>query len=253
MLDKIDMRGKCAIVTGAASGLGRAVALRLAEAGADLLIADIHDERLKETTAAIEASGGSVEAFTGDISAAETCRAIVDRAVARFGRLDALCNVAGIIYFTKAPEMAQAQWDRTIAVNLSGPFFLMQGAIPHLLETHGAIVNVTSSAAFVGQAYTAAYCASKAGLTHMTKALAMEYVRQPIRINAVAPGGMYTNIAENSAFPADADMDLLHRFFGLRGVVEVDEVASLVAYLASPSAQAYHGACINIDAGMTAG
>jgi NAD(P)-dependent dehydrogenase (short-subunit alcohol dehydrogenase family) len=115
------------------------------------------------------------------------------------------------------------------------------------------VVNVTSTAAFVGEAYAAAYCASKAGLNQMTKALAMEYTHKPIRINAVAPGGMMTNISANLKFPDGVDMSLIQRFMGLRGVVEVDDVASMVAFLASPAAAGYHGACVTIDAGITAG
>jgi NAD(P)-dependent dehydrogenase (short-subunit alcohol dehydrogenase family) len=125
--------------------------------------------------------------------------------------------------------------------------------LPHLLESNGAIVNVASSAAFVGEAYAAAYCASKAGLVQMTKAMAMEYVRKPIRINAVAPGGMMTGIATNMTMPENPEYDLIQRFSGLRGLVEVEDVAELIAMLASPAGRSYHGACLSIDAGITAG
>ena len=104
-----------------------------------------------------------------------------------------------------------------------------------------------------GEAYAAAYCASKAGLTHMTKALAMEYTHKPIRINAVAPGGMATNIAANLKMPPEVDYALIKRYSGLRGLVEVDDVAEMVAFLASDAARSYHGACISIDRGITAG
>jgi NAD(P)-dependent dehydrogenase (short-subunit alcohol dehydrogenase family) len=173
--------------------------------------------------------------------------------VAAFGRLDALCNVAGIIIMCNAHEMHAADWEKTIAVNLSAPFYLIQAAIPHLLRAEGAVVNVTSSAAFVGEAYAAAYCAAKAGLNHMTKALAMEYVHRPIRFNAVAPGGMATNIAAGIKMPEGADYALVKRFSGLRGLVEVDDVADMVAFLASDAGRSYHGACISIDRGITAG
>ena len=140
-----------------------------------------------------------------------------------------------------------------MAVNLNAPWFLSQAGIPHLLETGGAIVNCASSAAMLGEAYAAAYCASKAGLVNMTKSLAMEYARKPIRINAVAPGGMITNISDGMTFPSEAEMDLIARYSGLRGQVEVDDVADLIVMLASPAGRSYHGACISIDAGITAG
>ncbi len=248
-----DMTGRAALVTGAASGLGRAAALALANAGADLCIVDVTAPALEETAESIRALGRAVEVVVGDLSQSDVCRAAVAAAVARFGRLDALCNVAGMIRFANSTDMAEADWAKTIAVNLSAPFFLSQAAIPHLLEQNGAIVNVASSAAFIGEAYAAAYCASKAGLVNLTKSMAMEYVQKPIRINAVAPGGMMTNISTGMTFPEGVNFELIKRFSGMRGLVEVADVADMIAYLASPAGRGYHGACINIDAGITAG
>src|SRR5579864_6536463 len=244
------MKGKAALVTGAASGLGRATAVKLAEAGADLCLVDINPVGLKETVGLLP--GTAVLAHIADLSDPVACQAAVAAAVARFGRLDALCNVAGIVKFAHSDQMQRADWDKIIAVNLSAPFFLSQAAIPHLLETHGAIVNVASFAALLGEAYVAAYCASKAGLVHMTKAMAIEYIRKPIRINAIAPGGMITNISSTIRMPENIDRDLLQRFAGLRGMVEVDDVADMIVLLATPAGRSYHGACISIDAGLTA-
>jgi NAD(P)-dependent dehydrogenase (short-subunit alcohol dehydrogenase family) len=251
MAIEIDMKGKAALVTGAASGLGRATAVKLAEAGADLCIVDVNADALAETAALL----GSVQILThvANLAEPEACKGTVAAAVARFGRLDALCNIAGIIKFANSHEMAQSDYLLTIAINLNAPFFLSQAAIPHLLETNGAIVNCASSAALIGEAYAAAYCASKAGIVNMTKAMAMEYSRKPIRINAVAPGGMITNIANGMRMPEGVEYDLVQRFSGLRGTVEVDDVANLFAMLASPAGRSYHGACISIDAGITAG
>lgn len=248
---EIDMTGKAALVTGAASGLGRATALRLAKAGANLFLVDVNAAGLAETAGLI--SGVEVEIRPVDLSDAGACRAAVEAAKARFGRLDALCNVAGLIYLANTPEMPLDQFERTINVNLNAVFHLSAAAIPHLLEVNGAIVNVASSAAFIGEAYAAAYCASKWGVVGMTKAMAMEYSKKPIRINAVAPGGMVTNIAANFVPPEGCDFELIKRFSGLRGVVEVDDVADMIALLASDAGRGFHGACINIDAGITAG
>lgn len=250
MAQTIDMSGKTALVTGAASGLGRATALRLAEAGAQLCLVDVDASGLAETAQLI---GSSALVHTANLADPATSAPAVAAAVAQFGRLDALCNVAGIIKFANSHEMDPRLWDLTLAINLTAPFLLSQAAIPHLLESNGAIVNVASTAAMVGEAYAAAYCASKAGLVQMTKAMAMEYVRQPIRINAVAPGGMVTNIANGLTMPEGVQYDLIQRFSGLRGQVEVEDVAELVAMLASPAGRGYHGSCITIDAGITAG
>lgn len=249
----IDMSGKAALVTGAASGLGRVTALKLAEAGANLFLVDVNAEALAETEQLATAKGVRCAAHVANLADPQVCRETVVAAVARFGRLDALCNIAGIIKMANSDTMPREDWDRTIAINLSAPFFLSQAAIPHLLESEGAIVNCASSAAFIGEAYAAAYCASKAGLVNLTKAMAMEYARKPIRINAVAPGGMMTNIATNMTMPQDAEFDLIKRYSGLRGLVEVDDVADLITMLASPAGRSYHGACVSIDAGITAG
>jgi len=248
-----DMKGKAALVTGAASGLGRATARALGRAGADVCLVDVNAAGLEEAAHEVRALGVKAHVHATDLAVPENSAKAVAQAVEALGRLDALCNVAGVIFFANAPEMPTSQWEKTLAVNLSAPFFLMQAAIPHLLEANGAVVNVTSSAAFVGEAYAAAYCASKAGLTSLTKALAMEYMHKPIRFNAVAPGGMQTNIGVNMKIPEGADMALIQRYMGLRGLVEVDDVAEMIAFLASPAAAGYHGACINIDRGITAG
>ena len=247
----IDMTGKAALVTGAASGLGRATAVKLAEAGASLYLVDVNEAGLDESVALL--APVDVQIHVTDLADPDNCHAVVAAAVNRFGQLDALCNIAGIIRMAHSHAMPRAHYEQTIAINLSAPWFLSQAAIPHLLETGGAIVNCASSAALIGEAYAAAYCASKAGLVNMTKAMAMEYARRPIRINAVAPGGMITNIAEGMTFPTEAEMDLVARYSGLRGQVEVDDVADLIVLLASPAGRSYHGACISIDAGITAG
>jgi NAD(P)-dependent dehydrogenase (short-subunit alcohol dehydrogenase family) len=248
-----NMKGKAALVTGAASGLGRATAVALARAGSDLCIVDVNAAGLEEVAAQLRDFGARVLVHATDLSVRDNCLATVAAAVKELGRLDALCNVAGIIVMCNAHEMRAVDYEKTIAVNLNAPFYLMQAAIPHLLQTQGSVVNVTSSASFVGEAYAAAYCATKAGLTHMTKALAMEYVHKPIRFNAVAPGGMATNIGNTIKMPEGVDYALIKRYTGLRGLVEVDDVAEMIAFLASDAGRSYHGACISIDRGVTAG
>jgi NAD(P)-dependent dehydrogenase (short-subunit alcohol dehydrogenase family) len=249
-----DMKGKAALVSGAAAGLGRATAVKLARAGADVCIVDVNASGLEETADQLRALGVKAHIRAADLAVYDHCRASVASAVETFGRLDALCNVAAVFMPGHATDMTAEGWTKTIAVNLSAPFYLIQAAIPHLLKTQGAVVNVTSCAAFLGQAYLAAYCATKAGLTHMTKALAMEYMHQQIRFNAVAPGGMMTALAQGMrALPNDVDASLLKRYSPLRGMVEIDDVADMVAFLASDAASGYHGACISVDQGITAG
>jgi NAD(P)-dependent dehydrogenase (short-subunit alcohol dehydrogenase family) len=248
-----NMTDEVALITGAASGLGRGTALALARVGASVCLVDVNAEGLDETARQIRELGRTALVHVTDLSVAENCAAAVAAAVSAFGRLDALCNVAGMILFSNSTEMAQKDWDKTLAVNLSAPFHLSKAAIPHLLKHDGAIVNVTSSAAFIGEAYAAAYCATKAGLNAMTKAMAMEYMHQPIRINAVAPGGMMTNIAANLRMPEGVDYALIKRFSGMRGLVEVNDVAEMITYLASDAGRGFHGSCVTMDRGITAG
>jgi NAD(P)-dependent dehydrogenase (short-subunit alcohol dehydrogenase family) len=246
------MDGKVALVTGAASGLGKATALRLAELGADLAVVDISESGLEDTAEAARASGRRVLGLPLNLAERANCALAVERTLLEFGRLDALCNIAGVMFPGPTPEVTDEAWDLTMKVNLEAPFFLIRSALPHLLGAEGAIVNVTSCAAFQGQAYFAAYCAAKAGLTNMTKALAMEYMKAPICINAVAPGGMMTGIVHGMAALAGQDAELIGRIGSPRGLCEIEDVAECVAFLAGPAARSYHGACINIDAGVTA-
>lgn len=252
MLAPSDMNGKVALVTGAAGGLGKATALRLADLEADVAITDVAAEGLADTAKAIREMGRKVLEMPLDLTDRASCKLAVEKTAAEFGRLDALCNVAGVLFPGRTEEATDEAWDLTMKVNLEAPFFLIRAAIPHLREAKGAIVNVTSCAAFKGQAYFAAYCATKAALTHMTKALAMEFMKEPIRVNAVAPGGMMTGIIGGMAALADCDQELIGRIASIKGMCEVDDVAECVAFLATDASRAYHGACINIDAGVTA-
>jgi len=140
-----------------------------------------------------------------------------------------------------------------LAVNLSGPFYLCQESIPHLLETHGNIVNVASNAGLMGQAYTAAYCASKGGLVQLTRSLAMEYIKQPLRVNAVCPSGTDTPMNVGIEFPEGIDWKLIDRYTGVRGFADASDLASAIAYIASDEAKAVHGAIFSVDQGMMAG
>lgn len=242
--------GRVALVTGAAGGIGRATALRLAAEGARVYGADIDEAGLKETAERVRSGGGSMTCGRHDLTRRAECFAAVEAAVAAFDRLDVLGNIAGASKFHLFEEMPEADWDFLIALNLSGVAFTCQAAIPHLLETQGAIVNVSSVAGVVGQAYTVAYCAAKGGVVMLTKALAAEYVKRGIRVNAVAPGGVKTNLSANLQFPDGMDWKLVNRYVGFRGMCEPEEVAAAIAYLASDEARYVHGVVLSIDGGI---
>jgi meso-butanediol dehydrogenase/(S,S)-butanediol dehydrogenase/diacetyl reductase len=245
--------GKVALITGAASGMGRASAIRFAAEGASVFGIDVDEVGLSEVAKEIGASGGVIETRLCNVGSREECFEAVGAAVGGFGRLDVLANVAGIVRFSHVTEMSEVDWNLVLAVNLSGPFFLSQAAIPHLLEVGGNIVNVASNAGLMGQAYTAAYCASKGGLVQMTRALAMEYMKKPLRVNCVCPGGTDTNMNKTIAFPEDVDWKLIRRFSGQRGFAAAEDVAAAIAFIASDEAGTVHGSIFSVDNGMMAG
>lgn len=244
--------GKAALVTGAASGIGRAAAERLAADGARVLCADVNAAGVKETAAAIQTAGGEAVARVCDVADPAACRSAVAAALEAFGRLDVLCNVAGVGISAHATEIGIEQWQRVIAINLSGTFFTCQAAIPHLLETKGNIVNTASAAGLMGIAYTSAYAASKGGVVMLTKALAVEYGRRDLRVNCVCPGGVDTPLAQGFLPPEDPDPFLLQRMQLVPRLAEPWEIAAAIAYLASDEARYVNGAAFSIDGGQVA-
>ncbi|MBK6287025.1 MAG: SDR family oxidoreductase [Gammaproteobacteria bacterium] len=244
--------GKVALVTGAASGIGRATALRLGNEGASLLLADINEEGLAKT-AGLLAQGTKSRAVQLDVTDSANCRKAVDSCIERFGRLDILCNIAGIAICNNLTSITDEQWHRAMGINLDGVFFMCRAAMPHLIESKGNIVNMSSSAGLVGQAYNSAYCATKAGVLMFSKSLALEYSGQAVRVNAVCPGLVKTPLTANFAMPDGADMALMGRLAPLLEGAEPEEIAAAVAYLASDEARFVTGIALPIDGAQTAG
>jgi meso-butanediol dehydrogenase / (S,S)-butanediol dehydrogenase / diacetyl reductase len=242
--------GKVALVTGAAAGIGRAVTRRLAAEGASIFAVDVDEAGLRD--ARESSSRDAVTTTVADLSDPDACDGVVDACVARYERLDVLGNVAGIYRAGHATAFPRDEYRRVMAVNLDACFFLAQRAIPHLLETHGNIVNIASNAGLQGVPYSVAYCMSKGGVVQLTRALAVEFLKSPLRVNAIAPAGTNTNIAASAEFPADMDRDLARRMGGHRGLAEPEEVAALFAFLASDEARSITGAVYTIDHGQTA-
>jgi NAD(P)-dependent dehydrogenase (short-subunit alcohol dehydrogenase family) len=247
--------GKAAVVTGAASGIGRAVTIRLAREGANVLALDVDEAGLQETR---ESSEGKVVSRHCDVTVAAECREAVEFAVAQFERLDILGNVAGIGRGEHFGEVTEAAYRQMMAVNVDGYFFMAQAALPHLLDSAsnsggGVIVNVASNAGLIGQAYTVVYCMTKGAVVQLTKALAMEYLKTPLRVVAIAPGAVDTGLVRGYQMPADVDWDLVMRYTGVRGFAPPDDMANLFAFLASDEARNIHGTVVSSDGGMTAG
>lgn len=242
---------KVVLLTGAASGIGRATAGRLAAEGARLLCLDVQPDALKEAVEAAAAGGARVEARVCDVSREEETEAAVADCVERFGRLDVLCNVAGVLRFEHLHAQSLEAWRQVMAVNLDGTFLLCRAALPHLLASRGNVVNVSSIAALSGLPYGAAYGASKAGVLALTRSLAVEYAARGLRANAVCPGSVKTPMTR-SPFPKDVDTKLVMRQMALSGFAEPEAVAGVIAFVASDDASHVNGETLRVDGGTLA-
>ena len=243
------LQDKVALVTGASSGLGAETARLLSAQGATVFGVARDNQRLADVFADVERGAYA----SVDIANAQACQDAVEQCVREFGGLDVLVNVAGKHQMRRTETMTDDDWAQDLAVNLNGPFYLCRAALPHLLERGGSIVNVSSIAGVEGQAYSAGYCAAKHGLIGLTRALALEYTADRLRVNAVCPGGMLTPQIEQFSAPDNANYDLIMRTAAPRGFMQPLDVANVVAFLASDAAAAIHGAVYRVDNGKGAG
>ena len=243
---------RVAVVTGAGSGLGRATAHRFAEEGAPVAAVDLDGDAAEKTVAEIGERGGTARAYATDVSDPAQARSAVDAAAGDLGRPEVLVNAAGIGSFAHTVEETYERWSAILGVNLTGTFLMCQAALRHMLEGGGVIVNVASNAGLMGQPYSAAYCSSKGGVVELTRALAVEYLRRGVRVNAVAPGGMNTPMIAGFRMPEGVSMKEFARVTSPLGAAEPEEVAVLIAYIASDDGRYMTGSIVSIDGGITA-
>lgn len=242
------------LVTGAGSGIGQGVALRLLAEGAQLVAADISDQGLQATLEAVPADQRErLETLTLDISDPESVRAATAAAFEFLGGLDVLVNAAGILRAAHTHEMPLEDWNKVISVNLTGTFLMIQAAVPKLIESQrGVIVNFSSTSAFGSNPYMAAYAASKAGVNALTHTIALEYVKKGLRAVNIVPGGISTGITAGLALPADADWSLMARLPGwLEGgaLGKPEDIAGVVAMAASDDGRYMTGTELRVDGG----
>lgn len=244
-------QGKRVVVTGAASGIGRATAQLFAAEGARVIIADINEAGLAETAGSMASSPLVVPYDAADW---ESCRALIAAAAAD-GPLHVLANVAGMLNWGPTLDFDEARFERIVRVNLTSVYCLCRAALPHLIETRGNIVNTASTAALQGIAYTVAYAASKHGVMAVTKSLAIEFASKGVRVNAVAPGHVDTPMGNAAPPVGDVDWSLVMRNAPklADGTCAPADIAETIAFIASDKARKMTGTIINVDGGQLAG
>jgi NAD(P)-dependent dehydrogenase (short-subunit alcohol dehydrogenase family) len=245
--------GRTVVVTGAASGIGKATARRFGAEGGTIACLDLNTIGAEATAGEIHVDAGRARPYHCDVSDAADVDRVVAQVATDLGPPSVCCNVAGIGKFARSEDEPVDEFERIIRVNLVGTFAVSQACLPHLLTTRGSIVNVSSSAGLFGQPYNAAYCASKGGVSLMTRAMAVEFNRRGVRVNAVAPAGIDTPITRDFAFVDGTDPREYQKMFPPTGeMAQPEQVASVIAFLASDEAGYISGAIVPIDMGVTA-
>lgn len=238
------------VITGGASGMGGASAKLFSEAGASVAIVDLNGDLARETAGSLK----NTTAYVGDVSDSRFCQQVIDEVVAAHGRLDVLVNAAGIILRADALDTTDDGWQRVMNVNVNGVFYMSRAAVrPMLDQKRGVIINFGSIWGEVGATNVVAYCASKGAVHQITRAMALDYVEQGIRINAVCPGEVDTPMLRSGRDtpPTEADMQRLAESVPMKRLADPAEIAHVVKFLASDEASYITGAMIPVDAGFT--
>lgn len=247
---QVSLSGQVALVTGASQGIGRAIAVALGRAGAQVACVARNRQKLEAVVAEIAGAGGQAAAWECDVTNAEQINSVVDAVVEKWQRLDILVNNAGITRDTLVPRMTDEDWDQVIATNLRGAFLFTRAATrPMMQQRYGRIINITSVSGLVGNPGQANYSASKAGLIGFTQTVSRELGGRKVTVNAVAPGFIES---EMSAALGDSILDEVKKRIPAKRLGKPEEVAQLVLFLASPTAAYITGETITIDGGMTA-
>ncbi|MFP6692367.1 MAG: 3-oxoacyl-[acyl-carrier-protein] reductase [Pirellulales bacterium] len=245
----VDLNDQVALVTGASQGLGRAMAERLAAAGAKVACVARNEKKLADTVAVITQAGGTAEALACDVTDSESVNQVVDAVTEKWEQLDILVNNAGITRDTLIPRMGDEEWDAVIATNLRGTFLFTRAATrPMMQRRYGRIINISSVSGLTGNPGQANYSASKAGLIGFTRTVARELAKRKITVNAIAPGFIHTEMAEALG---EVVLKEVEKRIPTKRLGQPDEVADLVLFLASDAAAYITGATLTIDGGMT--
>ncbi len=245
--------GRVAIITGGGSGIGRASALAFAEAGASVVVVGRSADKSERTASQISEQGGRALAVAADVSNDDQVRLLIERTLSAFGRIDVLFNNAGVSPSGKVTEIDASDWQQCLSINLSSLFFTSRHALPHMIAAGGGVILTTAGTFGLRPARNkAAYSAAKAGAIALTKAIALDYARDGVRANVIAPGVVETPLL-GGALNDPGFHTFLDRYQPLRGVTQPEEVAALALYLASDAARMITGGVFVIDGGQQTG
>jgi NAD(P)-dependent dehydrogenase (short-subunit alcohol dehydrogenase family) len=251
-----DFTDKVAVVTGAAQGQRRGIAVRLATGGEAVALMDVNGDGLSETCARIRREGGRALALTVDVREEEAVASALQRVADDLGGVDVLVNNAGVLSYGQVPDVAGDEWERIVGTNLRGAFHCCKHAIPLLRgRGGGAIVNLSSITALAATAGTAVYAASKGGVLALSRALAIDHAADGIRVNVVAPGSVRTPMLEAAvaeAFPGQGGLAYVAGAQPIARLTEAEDIGETVAFLASDRARMITGAVLAVDGGMLA-
>jgi meso-butanediol dehydrogenase/(S,S)-butanediol dehydrogenase/diacetyl reductase len=244
------------LITGGTSGMGEATAVAFVQAGANVVISGRNQDRADAIIDRLADSRGKISFIQGDISHSEQCNQIVDQSAINLGGLDIVVNSAGIIYHATAEETTDEQWLETMNVNVNGMFYICRAVIPHLKSSTGTIVNIASDAALTGSHHLTAYCASKGAVLQMTRAMALDYAKDGIRVVPICPGDVDTPMLRGEfrdrGLDVDSGLKESAQAVPLNRVCSAEEVAHMVLYAASDSAKFITGYPLVLDGGNRA-
>jgi NAD(P)-dependent dehydrogenase (short-subunit alcohol dehydrogenase family) len=250
------LEGKVGLITGGAGAIGRATARRFAAEGASVVVADRDGPRADDVAATLREDGARALGVAVDVASEPSVVALVERATGAYGRVDILFTCAGVLVSGSVTETTLADWERTLAVNLTGPFLASKHVLPVMVANGGgSIVHMSSTAGLVGEASIAAYCASKGGVLMLARQMALDYARQGVRVNVICPGWIdtpFNDPAIEAAGGREALMPYVDQMVPLGRQGTPEEVADVVAFLASDDARLMTGSVVTVDGGLTA-